>query len=173
MNINPEIDKYFKNLVDNHKLIVKEDGTVYNPRTGRMLGKKRENRYVTISYFDVETGKTCCIQCHRLVWIAFNGLIDISLMINHKDGDKSNNNLSNLELVTASGNVRHALEHGLIKPIQGEDKPNAKFTNEEVRKYRLMYDRGELSICELAKLQNVSIPTASDMLHRRTYVKIK
>lgn len=41
---------------------------------------------------------------HRLVWIVFNGMIPKEYEINHKDEDKSNNRLDNLELVTRKQN---------------------------------------------------------------------
>jgi len=50
---------------------------------------------------------------HRLVWETFNGKIPIELEINHIDGNKLNNNLSNLELVTSSENKLHAFNTGL------------------------------------------------------------
>ena len=58
--------------------------------------KKRFNRYV-----------------HRLVWEAFNGEIPKGFEINHIDHDKSNNSLSNLELVSHSENLKKAFKkHG-------------------------------------------------------------
>lgn len=45
---------------------------------------------------------------HRLVWEAFNGPIPGRLEINHKDLDRSNNKLENLELLTHRENVNHA-----------------------------------------------------------------
>lgn len=44
---------------------------------------------------------------HRLVWEAFNGPIPPGMEINHIDEDKSNNALSNLELVTHKQNMNH------------------------------------------------------------------
>lgn len=45
---------------------------------------------------------------HRLVWEAFNGEIPGRLEINHKDLDRANNRLENLELLTHRENVNHA-----------------------------------------------------------------
>ena len=58
--------------------------------------KKRYNRYI-----------------HRLVWETFNGKIPKGLEINHIDHNKSNNSLSNLELVSHSDNLKKAFKkHG-------------------------------------------------------------
>jgi hypothetical protein len=45
---------------------------------------------------------------HRLVWEAFNGEIPGRLEVNHKDLDRANNRLDNLELLTHRENVIHA-----------------------------------------------------------------
>jgi hypothetical protein len=45
---------------------------------------------------------------HRLVWEAFNGDIPGRLEVNHKDLDRANNRLENLELLTHRENVNHA-----------------------------------------------------------------
>jgi hypothetical protein len=49
---------------------------------------------------------------HRLVWEQFNGPIPEGMVINHIDGNKKNNDLNNLELVTHAENIRHAFESG-------------------------------------------------------------
>lgn len=51
---------------------------------------------------------------HRLVAESFLGKSE--LHVNHKDGNKSNNNIENIEFVTMSQNTRHAIENGLFKP---------------------------------------------------------
>lgn len=46
-------------------------------------------------------------KIHRLVWLCFKGSIPEGLQINHKDNDKTNNRIVNLELLTASDNIKH------------------------------------------------------------------
>lgn len=65
------------------------------------------------------------LNVHRLVWSAFNGAIPEGLQINHKDEDKANNALLNLELVTPSQNNNYGTRNKRIsKRIQMLDKNN-------------------------------------------------
>jgi len=51
---------------------------------------------------------------HRLVYIYFKGEIPHKMVINHLDGDMSNNHIDNLELTTYSKNTKHAYDNGLF-----------------------------------------------------------
>jgi hypothetical protein len=55
------------------------------------------------------------IFVHKFVWEAYKGLVDSSdgLTINHIDGNKANNSLSNLRRVSMSENAQHARDTGL------------------------------------------------------------
>ena len=60
---------------------------------------------------------------HRLIWEAFNGPIPKGMQINHKDENKRNNCLSNLEMVTPQYNVtygtaRKRMAEKLSKPVR-------------------------------------------------------
>ena len=57
---------------------------------------------------------------HRLIYAHINGAIPDGLTVNHIDGNKHNNNISNLELMTQSENSKHSWENGLAKPCRGE-----------------------------------------------------
>ena len=56
------------------------------------------------------------ILVHRIVWEAFNGPIKKGETINHKDFDKTNNRLDNLEVMTQRENTQHyrnSIEQGI------------------------------------------------------------
>ena len=54
-----------------------------------------------------------CQYVHKLVALAFIPNPDGHTEVNHKDGDKSNNSVDNLEWVTHQENISHAWETGL------------------------------------------------------------
>lgn len=68
---------------------------------------------------------------HRLVASAFFGDRK-ELTVNHKDGNKANNNINNLEWCTRSENVKHAFKTGLMIPKRGELNGMSKLTKEKV-----------------------------------------
>ena len=51
-------------------------------------------------YLYMHVTKTKTYSCHRLIWEAFHGLIPTGLQIDHIDGDKSNNKLKNLSMLS-------------------------------------------------------------------------
>lgn len=69
---------------------------------------------------------------HRLVVETFIGEIPKNKCVNHKDGDKYNNSLSNLEVVTYSENVIHAYENNLAEGRKGEKHHNNILSKEDV-----------------------------------------
>lgn len=62
----------------------------------------------------VRDGKAVRHYVHRLVMLAFVGPPPSRHEVNHIDGDKTNNALSNLEYVTRSENNYHAFDNGLM-----------------------------------------------------------
>ena len=57
------------------------------------------------------------IRPHRHIYEAFYGRIPEGYQINHKDGNKTNNKLNNLELMTNSENTKHGYDNGLYHSI--------------------------------------------------------
>lgn len=82
-----------------------------NPRRAENLGGKGYLR-LTMQI----DGKLHSVQAARVIWIHLNGPIPYGLQINHKDKNKKNNRIENLEVVTNQENMDHAWLHGKNKP---------------------------------------------------------
>lgn len=62
-------------------------------------------------------------------------------VVNHIDGNKSNNIPANLEWCTTSQNMYHAYRTGL-KSNKGQRNPNHKLTIDDVHKIRYLFQKG-------------------------------
>ena len=168
-------EKWF--LEQYNKGILTFDGKFFqNVSTGNTFKSVNSRGYIQISLLKHdEKGKSVVtIMAHRLIWIINHGLIyDTNLVINHIDGNKLNNNISNLELVTHRRNIRHALDNGLNVSLKSEQKPNAVFTNDQVIKFRKLYESGGISQQDIVKIVGCDKTTVSYMLSKKTYKNVK
>lgn len=103
---------------------ISSKGRVYSHITSRFLRvSKAKGHYSSVALYKNKIGKSK--EVHRLVAQSFIPLDDFSLQVNHKDGNKYNNNVLNLEWVTAKGNSEHAIRTGLFNP-KGENHSKLK-----------------------------------------------
>lgn len=58
------------------------------------------------------------LRIHRAVAQAFIPNPNNYSQVNHKDGNKLNNNVNNLEWITSTGNIKHAWDNGLRKHLK-------------------------------------------------------
>lgn len=89
-------------------------GNVRNDKTNRVLTPRSAGK----GYRKVALGRGNDIYIHRLVWDAFNEL-NGDLVIDHINGNRSDNRLCNLQQITQSKNVRKGAQgkHDLPKYI--------------------------------------------------------
>ena len=85
--------------------------------------KSDRNGYKRVSLWI--DGKNQDWLVHRLVAIAFLPNPNKYPMVNHKDGNTSNNNYENLEWCDSNHNVNHAFDNGLMPATK------TKLTNED------------------------------------------
>lgn len=83
------------------------------------------------------------VLVHRLVAAAFHGPCPAGHEVNHIDGDGANNAAVNLEYLTPTANVRHALDVLGRERAPGERNGNARLTADVVRTIRAAHAAGE------------------------------
>jgi len=90
------------------------EGVIRNAKTGRIkkpwVGK---NGYLCIDIWENNTGRK--LYVHRILCLTFLRNPENKRTVNHKDGNKLNNCVSNLEWATDSENIQHAHNNGLNK----------------------------------------------------------
>lgn len=89
---------------------------------------------------------------HRLVAITFIPNPNNKPQVNHIDGNKLNNHVSNLEWATAQEQADHAISLSLVNSV-GENNPNSKLTKDQVLEIRSL--KGKFTHNELSKMFNV------------------
>jgi len=126
-----------------HLYAATEDGKVWSYSSKKFL-KPSTNRDGYLKLTLSKNGKVLTKQVHGLIAQAFIANPDNLPMVNHIDGIKDNNNVSNLEWVSHIGNMRHAMDAGLSKgnsTLVGEDPTQMKTmytdgsTVEDIAKY--------------------------------------
>ena len=95
---------------DHPKYEVSSCGRVRNIKTGRILKQFTNTQGYYVLSIDGRSKRV-----HRLVADSFYDGDHTGLDVNHIDGNKKNNHISNLEWCTRSENVRHAFKLGLSK----------------------------------------------------------
>lgn len=154
---------------------VSSTGKVFSHRCGRLL-KQHKN---PDGYYKVKLQKangevhTCFV--HRLVAIAFIPNPEDKETVNHKDTNKTNNNIDNLEWCTKGENTRHAWANGCCKITEAQREWAKKLTQMGVEKNRQpiqCISNGEViakfrSISDAARLLNTSEATISAYFTRK------
>lgn len=122
-----------------------------NCRGQSIKGQIRKFRIDSKGYPQVrlsKNGKYQDIFIHKLVAVAFIPNPDNKETVNHKDGDKMNWSIDNLEWMTTEENTQHAIDNGLRKDI---------LTNEDCEYIRQVYTprHSEYGATALAKRYGV------------------
>lgn len=104
---------------------VSTEGRVKKKSTGKILVATNDSRgYPAVTILDDDGQHTKNV--HRLVAETFIPNPEGKRTVNHKDGNKSNNHISNLEWNTASENLAHAYKTGLKSRPDNAGSPKRK-----------------------------------------------
>lgn len=116
-----------KLTIDDYEIT--RDGKIINKHTGHTLAPQPNGK----GYLRVSIGKKLMFV-HRLVAEKYIPNPENKPQVNHKDGNKLNNCVDNLEWVTNQENRNHAVDNDL--QVTGERCSWAKLTEENVKEIR-------------------------------------
>ena len=141
----------------------------------RIMDSKIERRRATdngLGYLQLtlsNNGKTRTAKIHRLVALAFIPNPENKVGVNHKNGIKTDNRLSNLEWATTKENVIHSFRKlGKRAPI-GEQQGRSKLTSESVLKIRMLYEQGTMTQVALGEQFGVTNAAISLITARKNW----
>lgn len=143
---------------------VMTNGNIINQKTGKILKQQENSKGYKVVRVEID-GKKKTYRVHREVAKAYIPNPNNLPQVNHKDGNKSNNNVENLEWVTNQSNVNHAIKNGLWKNVfEASRKTNQKrmkpiiaknLETGDIKKYKSISeaerDIGTRHICDVLK----------------------
>jgi len=152
---------------------ITDEGKVYSDNTGIMKTRNRAGSEYQIINFMTIDGKKKCFRLHRLVMMAFRPIEHPEEWeVNHIDGNKKNNNLSNLEWCTSHDNQVHAYKMGLQKSQKGKTKKMRRLNEEEVKKIIQLRAEG-YSYNRIARKVNTSPSNVAKIVKGKTWSSIQ
>ena len=160
-----QISKLYPNIRDCY--YITDEDKVININTGREVKQNTKERYIRVSMLKKD-GKCTRLLCHRLKMMAFNPVENMeNLQVNHIDGNKKNNNLTNLEWTTSEENIRHAIDNNLRATINGA----SKLTPEQVIEIYRRATNGERNI-DLGKEFNIHPDQVGRIKNKKAWKEI-
>lgn len=152
-------------VVYENNYVAFENGMIFNLRGERMIGGVNKNGYRQ----GIFNGRNR--NHHKVIADCFIPNPDDLRDINHKNGDKLDINVENLERTTHSGNVKHAYETGLMQKQCGEDHHAHKLTAKDVEYIRSVYSKRDshYGAVALANKFGVDRTTIHDIVNERSW----
>jgi len=126
------------------------------------------NGYLAVNLFS--NGSYSPILIHRLVAAAFiknNLLLPI---VNHKDSNRLNNHVNNLEWCTQKENIRHCIDAGRRPKQQGSTAPRVKLTEKQVLEIRELVKT--VKQADIARSYGMDTGTICNIVNRKSWTHI-
>lgn len=145
-----DAEKTFNTIPGYASYEIDKTGRIRNEKTGRLLKTQILNGYAVISLMNEQLNKQRKERVHRLVALTYIGEPpQENYQVNHLDGNKLNNSVSNLQWVSPSENMIHYYSN---------------IGNGHPRRVKLIFSKGNeryeyKSMCEAADALGVALST--------------
>jgi len=166
------------------RYMISSEGVIVDKLLNQQLTLEVRNGYQFVYiYTNQSPNRKQCRKVHQLVadsflWFKPKG----DTVVNHKDLNKSNNNVTNLEYVTNKENSRHAVRNHARKLCDGVIEP--KYPNAPIKQNihnRVFSEEQIHSICKMMEqnlsypeiLENLNLPVSKNLLDILTKIRSK
>lgn len=136
---------------------------------GRILSLDLSSDYARVTLYTRNGKRNQHVWIHQAVAGAFLGPCPPGYQVNHRNGEKKDNTLPNLEYVTPSENQIHRSR--VLRKNMGETHHRAKLTEDLVREIRKAYKPG-MGYRNLARDYGVSESTITHVITRRVWAHV-
>lgn len=147
-------------------------GNIKGLKKNKIIGKTENHK----GYFHIslcKNGNPKTMMAHRAVGLSFIPNPENKPQINHKDLNKKNNRVDNLEWVTNSENQLHAIANGKTGYLNGEKSYKSSFTNKQAEQIRKEYIKNSNTngTNALAKRYNTTQFCIWRIVNNKSYLK--
>lgn len=154
-------------------LLISNRGNIKNAFTGKMRKlQTNSNGYLGINVNLIHKGRRF-VFAHRLIaetFMNYIGLDNYFYEVNHKDGNKQNNCLTNLEWLTREENLEHSRVNRLTKISYGENSGNCKLTKQDICDIVELRNLG-FNIIDISKSYKINRNYCSKITRKLTRIK--
>lgn len=121
--------------------LITDEGNVINKKTGAVRKHSLSHNGYRLFATKVggRSGKYVTVRISRMVAMAFLKNPEDKPQVNHIDGNKLNDHVSNLEWVTQSENMKHAFDTGLASNAKGFESKHSGLTEEQAKYVESVY----------------------------------
>lgn len=156
--------------IKNTQYYISQDGKVYNSKTNKYLkGSLDKDGYRRFRLNGLN------VSFHRILMETFNPVENMDkLEVNHINGNKDDNTLTNLEWATREENMKHLVSSNLSKKCSNKGIQNgrAKLNEQDVLEIRKLLQEG-LSSSKIANRFGVGKTAISDIKNGKTWSHVQ
>lgn len=157
----------FVQMLKNRGYYIGEDNHIRSKKGVLASKLMRNGYYMTSAQYD---GKMYYFMEHRVIWVWNNGAIPKGLVINHKDYNRANNAIENLEVLTQKENTEYSRCN--MNPAVGERSGKASFTNKQAEAIKTLGKVCGWSNLQISKLVDSHPANISRIVNGKRYPNV-
>jgi hypothetical protein len=151
-------DEKWENIAGYPNYMISSESRVMNKKTLKMIAPAYNKRHKHRAVRLWSHGKTQILKIYRLKAIAFIPNPENKREVNHLDGNRMNEDLTNLQWATPKENMKHSFDTGLCRGhyLKGFEHKQAKLSEQDIILIRRWYASGFWDYTKIGKVFGIT-----------------